>query len=145
MPDSGVTLRRMEIADQRWRAAVGDSSFAPPDDGFADRLRAIATAAEGEAVVLHEAAASPQLQWNPTPKDRGAKSLSYELRPDGNRPGPSELWQEFDQVIDGIAGAQAGSDFAAIGDAFRDLGDVATRLAGAVDEERGQAREQRTG
>jgi hypothetical protein len=95
MADSGITLRRMEIADQRWRAAIGDrrsaigdSVFAPPDADFSNRLRAIAMAAEGEAVVLYEAAQSPALEWNPVTSDNGPVSLSYELRPGGNRPAP---------------------------------------------------------
>lgn len=139
----------MEIADQRWRAAIGDSAFAPPDDGFADRLRAIAAAAEGEAAVLHEAAPAPELRWNPVPRTPVANGLSYELRPGGNRPGPGELWDEFDQVVDTVSDAQAGDDFAAIGDAFRRLGDVATRLAAVINAERsdnaGHAQTQRRG
>ena len=137
MADSGITLRRMEIADQRWRAAIGESVFAPPDADFPNRLRAIAMAAEGEAVVLYEAAQSPALEWNPVPREQGRISLSYELRPGGNRPGPPELWQEFDQVIADLAEAQAGTDFTAVADGFRALGSVATRIAGAL--EGGQA------
>lgn len=145
MADSRVTLRRMEIADQRWRAAVGDSAFAPPNDGLPTGCEPTGPRPKVKRSCCLEAATSPQLRWSPTPKDRGPKSLSYELRPDGNRPGPSELWEEFDQVIDQIADAQAGTDFAAIGTAFCSLGDVATRLAGAVDQERGQTRARQTG
>jgi hypothetical protein len=142
MADSGITLRRMEIADQRWRAAIGDSVFAPPDAHFSNRLRAIAMAAEGEAVVLYEAAHSPALEWNPVTSENGPVSLSYELRPGGNRPGPTDLWQEFDRVIADLARAQAGTDFAAVADGFRALGRVATRIAGALDGEQTSTAEQ---
>jgi hypothetical protein len=57
----------MQIADQRWRTAIQESAFAPPDDGFADRLRDISAAARAEAAVLHEAATTPELRWNPIP------------------------------------------------------------------------------
>ena len=34
MVDPRVTLKRMQIADQRWRVAIEESAFAPPDDRF---------------------------------------------------------------------------------------------------------------
>lgn len=135
MPDPGVTLRRLEIADHRWKAAIADSALAPPDAGFADRIRAIAAAAESEAVVLYEAAASNRFEWRPLPKRNPA--LSYELRPGSNRPGPTDLWDEFDAAVDAVGEAQAGTDFATVADAFRALGEIAERVADAVDEERG--------
>jgi hypothetical protein len=124
----------MQIADQRWQAAIDDSAFAPPDPGFADRVRAIAMAAEGEAVVLHEAARNPRLRWQPAHST--AIGLSYELRPGGNRPGPTRSWTEFDQAVEHVSEAQRDTDFAAIADAFRQLGIVAMRLAGQIDGER---------
>lgn len=137
MVDPRVTLKRMEIADQRWRAAIEQSAFAPPDDGFADRLREISAAATAEATVLHEAATAPQLRWNPIPDGSAAKRLSYELRPGGNRPGPGELWDRFDETVAGVVRAQAGTDFAAIAEGFRTLGELTALLADAVEEERG--------
>jgi hypothetical protein len=136
MADPRVTLKRMEIADQRWRAAIEASAFAPPDDGFANRLREISAAAYGEATVLHEAATAPQLRWNPIPDGSAAKRLSYELRPGGNRPGPGELWDRYDAVIAELVRAQAGEDFAAIAEGFRMVGELTGQLADAVDEER---------
>jgi hypothetical protein len=132
--DPAITVRRMQIADQRWQAAVDDSAFAPPDPGFADRVRAIAIAAEGEAVVLHEAARNPRLRWQPAHST--AVGLSYELRPGGNRPGPTRSWADFDQAVEHVSAAQQDTDFAAIADAFRELGIVAMSLAGQIDAER---------
>lgn len=126
----------MQIADQRWRAAIAESAFAPPDDGFADRLRSISAAAHAEAEVLYEAAGAAQLRWNPIPDANAAKRLSYELRPGGNRPGPGELWDRFDEVIAALVRAQAGTDFAAIAAGFRAVGELTAEIADAVDEER---------
>ncbi len=126
----------MEIADQRWRAAIEESAFAPPDDGFAERLRAISAAATAEATVLAEAATAPRLRWNPIPDGNANKRLSYELRPGGNRPGPGELWDRLDDVIAKLVRAQARTDFTAIADGFRTLGELTATLADAVDEER---------
>jgi hypothetical protein len=137
VPDPRVTLKRMQIADQRWRAAIEESAFAPPDDGFAERLRGVSAAAEAEAAVLQEAASAPQLRWNPIPDGNASKRLSYELRPGGNRPGPGELWDRFDEVVAALVRAQAGTDFAAIADGFRTLGELTAQLARAVDAERG--------
>ena len=137
MVDPRITLKRMQIADQRWRAAIDDSAFAPPDDGFAERLRAISAAAAAEAAVLQEAATAPQLRWNPIAEGNVPKRLSYELRPGGNRPGPGALWDRFDEVVAEVARAQANTDFKAIADGFRKLGELTSKLADAVDEERG--------
>jgi hypothetical protein len=35
----------------------------------------------------------------------GGSSLSYELRPGANRPGPAELWVRFDQAVDELGRA----------------------------------------
>ena len=136
MVDPRVTLKRMQIADQRWRVAIEESAFAPPDDGFADRLRSIAMAAKAEAAVLREAATTPQLRWNPIPDGNAPKRLSYELRPGGNRPGPGELWDRFDEVMAELVRAQAGTDFASIADGFAALEQITGELADAVDDER---------
>jgi hypothetical protein len=127
----------MQIADQRWRVAIEESAFAPPDDGFADRLREISAAARAEAAVLREAATAPELRWNPIPDGTAAKRLSYELRPGGNRPGPRHLWDQFDAVVAELVRAQAGIDFATIADGFGMLAELTAELADAVDRERG--------
>ena len=134
--DPRITLKRMQIADQRWRVAIEESAFAPPDDGFADRLREISAAARAEAAVLHEAAGAPELRWNPIPDGTAAKRLTYELRPGGNRPGPGGLWDHFDAVVAELVRAQAGTDFAAIAEGFGMLAEVTAELADAVDRER---------
>ncbi len=137
MVDPRITLKQMQIADQRWRAAIEESAFAPPDDGFAERLRSISAAAAAEAAVLAKAATTPQLRWSPSPGGNATKRLSYELRPGGNRPGPGELWDRFDQVVAELVRAQASTDFTAIAGGFGTLGELLATVADAVDEERG--------
>jgi hypothetical protein len=134
--DPRATLRRMEIADVHWSVAIKASADAPPDAAFAERLRAIAQAATGEAAVLNEADAHPNLAWSPAKPKRNV-SLSYELRPGGNRPGSPELWNEFDATVQRLSEAQSGEEYGPIVDAFHALADVLSRLADSVDEERG--------
>jgi hypothetical protein len=139
MPDPHITLKKMQIADQRWKAAIEESAFAPPDSGFADRLRSIAAAAQAEAAILLEAATESRLAWQPSPKASATKRLTYELRPGGNRPGPYEMWERFDAIVAALAAAQAGTDFAPIATGFSDLSEILAELAAAIDMEHGLA------
>lgn len=134
--DPRTTLRRMEIADRHWTVAIKTSADAPPDAGFAERLRAIAQAANGEAAVLKEADAHPNLAWTPAKPKRGV-SLSYELRPGGNRPGSAALWGRFDAAVEQLLEAETGDQYGPIVQAFQKLSDVLYDLADSVDEERG--------
>jgi hypothetical protein len=136
MPDPLVILRRLEIVDQRWRAAINESAYAPPDPGFADRIRSIAAAAEATAIVLHEAARTPRLRWKM--KRNTTIGLTYELRPGGNRPGPADTWKQFDHAVAHIQDTQADTNITAQADAFRNLAITAMRLAGQIDHERAE-------
>src|SRR5690348_10969238 len=71
-------LDEMKRADALWRAGIDASAFAPPDPGFASRVRAIAEGAAVEAAALRRAAGLPALRWNPAPAS--VRRLSYELR-----------------------------------------------------------------
>jgi len=53
--DPRVALEQVQLADQRWGDALEASVEAPPDEGFAQRMRAIANAAEQEAAALRHA------------------------------------------------------------------------------------------
>ena len=134
--DERIIVKQMQIADLRWRAAIEQSEFAPPDDGFADRLRDISVAALAEATALEMAAGSPRLRWNPVPDSDAIRHLTDELRPGANRPGPRELWDQFDDVVTDLGHAQAGTDLAAIAHGFRMVGELTAQIAAAVDEER---------
>jgi hypothetical protein len=48
-------------------------------------------------------------------------TLSYELRPDGNRPGPREAWERFDRTVARLGSAMEGDLLSAVTGALRDL------------------------
>lgn len=118
--------------------------LAPPDGGFASRLRALGEAADAEAAVSREAA-ELGLAWRPLP---GAQSAEppYELRPGTGRRGPAELWERFDTAVARFNVAAAGTDAAAVSDAHAELSAAAYALADAVEtEDRAAARRARQG
>ena len=60
---------------------------APPDARFVSRIRHTAHAAEAQAGAIRDAMADPDFELKPVAGSDGM-TLSYELRPGGNRPGP---------------------------------------------------------
>src|SRR2546423_14986710 len=92
--DPQVAVEQVQLADERWSEALEASAEAPPDLGFAHRVRAIANAAEQEAAALRFADVVG-LGKRPHPGTRNM-SLSYELRPGArSRRGPADLWERF--------------------------------------------------
>jgi hypothetical protein len=136
MVEPGVALEQVQMADRRWTAALDASDFAPPDPGFAARIREIADASEQEAAALR-LADSTGLGWNPAPNARRMR-LSYELRPGGNRPGPADLWQRFDTAVERLGVAMEGVAVSAVSRAFAQLADVAHELADELERARGR-------
>ena len=136
MVDPRVAVDQVRLADRRWNAALEASEFAPPDPGFAGRVRGVADASEQEAAALRLADMSG-VGWNPVPNARRMR-LSYELRPGGNRPGPAALWEQFDGAVERLGVAMEGVAVSAVGRAFRELSDVARAIADELD--RGAAR-----
>lgn len=136
MVDARVAVDQVRLADRRWNAALEASEFAPPDPGFAARVRGVADASEQEAAALRLADSSG-VGWNPVPDARRMR-LSYELRPCGNRPGPPELWERFDAAVERLGVAMEGVAVSAIARAFGELSDVARAIADELD--RGDAR-----
>jgi hypothetical protein len=134
--DPRVAVDQVRLADQRWNAALEASEFAPPDPGFAARVRGVADASEQEAAALRLADTSG-VGWTPVPGARRMR-LSYELRPGGNRPGPVELWERFDTVVERLGVAMEGVAVSAVARAFGELSDVARAIADELD--RGAAR-----
>jgi len=117
-------------ASHGWADAMRAHKLAPPDAGFAARLRALADAAAGEQVAWEHAHAAG-LQWRPVPgAEHGAPP--YELRPGTGRRGPDALWQRFDAAVASLNRAIAGSDAADVADAFGEMARVAVSLADAV-------------
>jgi hypothetical protein len=112
---SARTVReRAEPAEIHWEAAV--RAFDP----YPDRLRDLADAADEQAQVLRmaELAAIP---WTPRPGSRDI-SLADGLEP-GERPGPPELWKQFDEEVRALGLAMEGSENRAVYEAFERLRD----------------------
>lgn len=126
-------LRAVRHASDGWAAAMRAHKLAPPDPGFAQRLRDLAEAAGAEQVAWEHAHAGGLL-WRPVP---GAESAAppYELRPDTGRRGPRELWTRFDAAVSGLNQAITGSSAARVADAFGAMSDAAGQLADAVARE----------
>jgi hypothetical protein len=59
----------------------------------------------------------------------GDFALAPELTPGMNRPGPDDLWAQFDAAVAGWAGALVGSSVAVLAAAFTELSEVSGALA----------------
>jgi hypothetical protein len=130
--DPRVALEQVQLADERWGDALEASVEAPPDYGFAQRVRAIANAAEQEAAALRHADMLG-LAHRPHPGARNMQ-LSHELRPGArSRPGPAALWDRFDATVAELGEALEGVALSAIARAFSELSDIARELAGEIE------------
>jgi hypothetical protein len=126
-------MRRVRQASTAWADAMRAHKLAPPDLGFAARLRALSDAAASEQVAWEHAHAAGLL-WRPVPGAEGAEP-PYELRPGTGRRGPEELWIRFDSAVATLNRAITGSDAAAVADAFGEISEAAATLADAVTRE----------
>ncbi|MGI8506180.1 MAG: hypothetical protein ACR2MK_05130 [Solirubrobacteraceae bacterium] len=123
-------MRAVRHASDGWAEAMRAHKLAPPDAGFARRLRVLSEAAADEQVAWEHAHAAGLL-WRPVP---GAENAAppYELRPDTGRRGPAERWERFDAAVVGLNRAITGSDAAKVADAFGEMASAAGALAEAV-------------
>ena len=126
-------MRAVRRASDGWAEAMRAHKLAPPDAGFAQRLRNLADAAADEQVAWEHAHAAGLL-WRPVP---GAESAlpPYELRPGTGRRGPAALWERFDAAVAQLNRAITGSSAATVADAFGELSEAAVALAEAVARE----------
>lgn len=120
-------VARMQTAGNAWESALDAHALAPPDAGFPGRLRALSSAAAEQAKAF-ELAAEGGLGWR-SRAIVGDFALAPELTPGMNRPGPDELWAQFDAGVAGLARALAGSSVAGLMAAFTELSEVSARLA----------------
>ena len=117
--DPRMALEQVQLADERWGEALEASAEAPPDEGFARRVRAIANAAEQEAAALRHAD-QLGLAHRPHPGARNMQ-LSHELRPAArSRRGPAELWERFDAAVTDL-----GEPLDVVGELAGDVGELA--------------------
>jgi hypothetical protein len=142
--DQAQIMRAVREAGGTWAEAMRAHKLAPPDPGFASRLRALADAAANEQVALEHAHAAGLL-WRPVPGAERAEP-PYELRPGTGRRGPEQLWARFDAAVARLNRAITDSNAAAVADAFGELSNAAAALADAVarDDEPAARREGRS-
>jgi hypothetical protein len=126
-------VQRLRIAQTAWGEAMTAHKLAPPDLGFADRLRDLATAAEKEREACEEASRAGLL-WRPLPGAQGAQP-PYELRPGTGRRGPADLWDRFDEAVRELNHAITGTNVSQVGRRFGELASAAAALAEAVEAE----------
>jgi len=126
-------MRAVRQAGTEWAQAMRAHVLAPPDAGFAARLRNLGDAAAREQVAWEHANAAG-LMWRPIPGAERAEP-PYELRPGTGRRGPPQLWARFDAAVAGLNSAISGSGSAAVADAFGEVAEAAGALAEAVAQE----------
>jgi hypothetical protein len=129
-PQRAQILRAVRQAGSGWAEAMRVHKLAPPDLGFASRLKALSEAAASEQVAWEHAHAAG-LGWRPIPGAERAEP-PYELRPGTGRRGPEELWSRFDAAVSKLNRAITGSDAASVADAFGELSEAAGQLGEAV-------------
>ena len=118
-------------ARRAWREALQDHVLAPPDAGFSARLAALGAAAAQRAAAC-EAAYKDGFEW---PAARGGAKPPYELQPGSGRRGPEKLWARFDEAVAELDRVSEGRSMRAVGRAYAELSDIASRLAQAVERE----------
>jgi hypothetical protein len=126
-------MRAVRHARDGWAEAMRAHKLAPPDPGFAGRLRVLSEAAEREQTAWEHAHAAGLL-WRPVP---GAESAQppYELRPGTGRRGPEPLWTRFDQAVAELNRAITGSNAAEVADAFGEIAEATRILVDALEAE----------
>ncbi len=124
----------MQESEGEWDAAVEASNNAPPDPGFAGRIRAVAAASTQRAESLMRADRITGFLWKPQPE---APEIlrSHELRRGANRPGPAALWRRFDMTIERLSIAVQGNVFSLVADEFHEIASVLEEIADALDGE----------
>jgi hypothetical protein len=115
-----------------WEIALEQSRMAPPDARFPTRIRHIARSAERRADLLRDCMEDPSFAWRPIPDSAGL-TLSYELRPGGNRPGPKDAWDRVDRVVTRLGTAMEGASASAVASAFSDLATAMNDVAEAIE------------
>jgi hypothetical protein len=132
-PQRTEIMQAVRQAGNDWAEAMRAHKLAPPDAGFACRLRLLAEAAAREQIAW-ENAHQAGLLWRPVPGADQAQP-PYELRPGTGRRGPPQLWERFDAAVAALNRAITGSNAANVADAFGELSTIARELADAVARE----------
>lgn len=125
--------RARGMAAYDWDIALEQSRMAPPDARFTSRIRHIAQAANRQAAAIRDAVDLPDFGWAPVRGSEGM-TLSYELRPGGNRPGPADAWDRVDRVVARLGTALEGTSAATVANVFTDLARAMNDVADAIEK-----------
>jgi excisionase family DNA binding protein len=128
---SAVELLR--LASEAYDRATIASAKAPPSPGYVDRIRAVADACEHVAATMLNAVEKIGIKWRP--RTDLADKLPYELKHGGNRPGPGEMWEDFDAAFDRLAITATGTDVGALALAFREVYDALQMVADELEDD----------
>ncbi len=132
-------MHLVNLASANWADAMRAHKVAPPDAGFANRLKSLAEAAATEQLAWEHAHAAGLL-WRPVPGAEHALP-PYELRPGTGRRGPADLWTRFDTAVAELNIAIAGSSAETVAAAFGQVASATADLATTVSAEDVMARE----
>jgi hypothetical protein len=132
-------IDRLRLAEADWTDALDAHVYAEPNPAFAERLRAMAAAADRQREAF-EYAATERLAWDPLPHEPEGRPAPYELSPDSGRIGPRDLWERFDRAFAVWDRSLEDASIPAIAKAFGALADAARGLADTIDAERAAQR-----
>jgi len=124
-------IKDMQEAEAVFEQAVEASDNAPPDPGFADRIRGVAEACLQRSRALSEASRIPGFRWTPI-ADPTAPIRSHELRPGGNRPGPPAAWRHYDMAVERLTIAVQGNVLSLVANEFQQIGYALNEIADAL-------------
>jgi hypothetical protein len=129
-----TAIDRTRAGDAAWAAAQRAHQMAPPDDGFAERLRGTASAASLEAAALEYAITAGLTAKEPWPD---APLFAREISAGANRPGDAALWEKWDEAVKDWQDVVQGTSISDLARSFRLIAAYAEALADSVDQERG--------
>jgi hypothetical protein len=139
--DAEGALKQLSVAERSLKRALAQHRLAPPDAGYARRLRDFADACEQGEIASYNAARVGITFDPPSPGGPPVTlPVPHELAPDSGRLGPAERWEAFDRAIADLNRAFEGISFAAIARAFGELAASSRELSQTVQAERSETR-----
>jgi len=118
-PKQQGAVELLQHAIAGYEKAINASAYAPPSPGYVDRIRAISESCEHMAATMLNASEAAGVRWRS--KTDMAEFLPYELKRGGNRPGPAEMWEEFDAAFERLSITATGTDIVAVAHVFREV------------------------
>jgi excisionase family DNA binding protein len=130
-PKAQGAVELLQHAIAGYDEAISASAYAPPSPGYVARVRAIAESCEHMAATMLNASEAAGVRWRS--KADMAELLPYELKRGGNRPGPAEMWEEFDAAFERLSITATGTDIVAVALVFREVWAALRMVADELD------------